>query len=377
MPRSQRGPTRAYQRGQQAEKVVEEGRTSDDEEEYDSIEADSIPDLLQNGVWDKGTPYTVHKCKSFFGMNSDVVLRNEEQRRLTLMGKNGFMVCRPDYCIPLDAVPPSTLSSLRIQLPNTGNLESLLETTKSDDAVFPVVYSEGVFKPSAYLGLAKVESISGNVVVVQSFSGLEVGVDAWESTVSLLRKIKSGEPTLIGDAVRKRERSKEEEDGVVPQTSRLRPTAVVPKPAHTSLTFSLGDGDVARKIWIGAIDSAKERIDLCLYGLNDPLIVKELSRAVRERGVKVRLLIDHSHQVDLGAWHIGDDLDARFVQMQQEGGIVHAKCMLVDDHSLVCGSYNPTTSSVRNWEQCSLLKDKESLSLARKDYDRLWLRCQA
>ena len=124
---------------------------------------------------------------------------------------------------------------------------------------------------------------------------------------------------------------------------------------------------------ISYIDSAKEKIDVAVYAINNDAIVDALIRAYK-RGVSVRILTDKTQAGQKSSK----------VKILEDAGIPlkrhvryrlqHDKFAIFDGKKAVTGSYNWTTSASRkNAENCLFFKrHNKTVSEYQKRFDFLW-----
>lgn len=129
----------------------------------------------------------------------------------------------------------------------------------------------------------------------------------------------------------------------------------------------------ARASLIGAIDRAETDVRLYAEVVRDGEVISALEHAVA-RGVAVRLVINEPD----------DDLDLEVYARLSSSGIeirvadhlyIHAKAMIVDGNMVIVGSHNPTSTSIDNNREVSLIVN-EPVSVERSEviFERDWIR---
>lgn len=120
-----------------------------------------------------------------------------------------------------------------------------------------------------------------------------------------------------------------------------------------------------------AIQGAKASVDVVAYKFNEGSISKALRQAI-DRGVQVRMLVD---------WDEARRSDSRVRQLLEAGaevrawrrGKLHAKFMIVDDSTVVTGSFNWTESAQhKNVELLIELDDPAEVNRVEKQFEELW-----
>ena len=119
------------------------------------------------------------------------------------------------------------------------------------------------------------------------------------------------------------------------------------------------------------IERADVSIDMALFELRSPRLAAVLARA-KERGVRVRLILDAEHAKEgLAAGEV------RFLGGKNGGGrgIMHHKFALFDQKQVVTGSFNWTPGAEHaNYENALLLDDPKTVGAYGREFDTLWRR---
>lgn len=106
------------------------------------------------------------------------------------------------------------------------------------------------------------------------------------------------------------------------------------------------------------------------YGMTSPTIADALIKA-HERGVKVRILLDKSNLKDKWSKRsvlVDSGVD---VGIDKVSGIAHNKVMIIDEETVITGSYNFTRAAEnRNTENVIIINDK----LVANEYLQNWLK---
>jgi HKD family nuclease len=138
----------------------------------------------------------------------------------------------------------------------------------------------------------------------------------------------------------------------------------------------------ARDAILGEMENAKYEINVAMYVLTD----RELSNALisaKERGVKVKVLLDGKSATEIG-YSKHHFLRERNVNVKLDNthrtygnkyeGIMHNKFAIVDNKTLITGSFNWTHSAEKlNEENLLIIKDDTGLIRAYADeFLKLW-----
>jgi len=140
--------------------------------------------------------------------------------------------------------------------------------------------------------------------------------------------------------------------------------------AKTEAYFSLYDNP--QKAIIENINQAEAFINIAMYIFTDREIALPLVKA-RERGVKVRLYLDKD-QVEYKY------SQSRFLaqkgiktRVSNNNYIMHNKFAIIDNRTLLTGSYNWTFSANhRNDENLMVIDDPEVISRYQNQFEKLW-----
>jgi len=122
---------------------------------------------------------------------------------------------------------------------------------------------------------------------------------------------------------------------------------------------------------VRALDGAKKSVRVQAYSFTSKRIAKALVKA-KDRGIHVKVIVDKS-QFEKGTFSRVPYLLKQGIPIFKDDkvSIAHNKVMIIDDETVVTGSYNFTVSADRyNAENLLVIKDK---GLA-KHYTANWLR---
>jgi phosphatidylserine/phosphatidylglycerophosphate/cardiolipin synthase-like enzyme len=121
--------------------------------------------------------------------------------------------------------------------------------------------------------------------------------------------------------------------------------------------------------WIGrANESIRLMVMLITHdGLADALI------AAHDRGIEVDVIIDSDWKYSTGSDY-GEILDAGVdIRGDDRGGLMHHKVMVIDEHVIITGSHNWSSSAEdSNDENCLVLKSLSISELYLAEFNRIW-----
>lgn len=135
----------------------------------------------------------------------------------------------------------------------------------------------------------------------------------------------------------------------------------------------------------GELNAAEDTLDVAIYTFTYQPIADLLVEA-KLRGVAVRVLVDE-HQSRLpsaddnggavGQYEILEDLESEGLRVcrrpGEDGGILHHKFAVVDDRTVVTGSYNFTEAATqRNLENLLVLSDPNLAEQYGSAFQTLW-----
>jgi cardiolipin hydrolase len=134
--------------------------------------------------------------------------------------------------------------------------------------------------------------------------------------------------------------------------------------------FSPGDGPRIRIQSL--LDSARERVDICVFTITDDRVSKAIGRA-HQRGVAVRVITDDDKSEDLGSDIVKLARLGVPVRRDKTDAHMHHKFALFDAKTLLNGSYNWTRAAARENEENVLITDDSRLVGAfLREFEALW-----
>lgn len=133
------------------------------------------------------------------------------------------------------------------------------------------------------------------------------------------------------------------------------PPQEIHHPVTASVCFTPG-GDCAQAV-VKAIDSAKKSVEVQAYSFTSAPIAKALVEAHR-RGIDVQVILDKSNETE--KYSSADFLSRAGipVHIDADHAIAHNKVMVIDDQTVITGSFNFTKAAQeRNAENLLILQD--------------------
>ncbi len=143
-----------------------------------------------------------------------------------------------------------------------------------------------------------------------------------------------------------------------------------PMPSTSDAFFS--PGEACRTVIINQIKAAVNNLQICVFTISDDQITDAIITA-HMRGTEIKIITDNDKSLDEGS-----DIEqiatlGIAVKMDRTPNHMHHKFMVVDDKSLITGSYNWTRSAARfNHENILLTKDGGVVKSFLKEFDQLW-----
>ena len=142
---------------------------------------------------------------------------------------------------------------------------------------------------------------------------------------------------------------------------------------NNKASFSPGE-DCLNDI-IEMIQSAKEFLDVCVFTISDNRISDELIKAYN-KGVSVRIISDNDKMNDLGSDIRSLVSNGIPVKIDNSPNFMHHKFMIVDELTILTGSYNWTRSAAQyNQENTIIVDSDEIVSNFIDAFSQLWETC--
>lgn len=120
--------------------------------------------------------------------------------------------------------------------------------------------------------------------------------------------------------------------------------------------------------------SAEQKIDIAIYSLTHPQIVKAIGDAFK-RGIKVRIITDKTQSAGNTQKHAMNDLLTIGIPIKYEthSGLMHIKCSIIDGKLATTGSYNYSKgASEDNDEIFVVIQEPWFAQICQREFDRMW-----
>ena len=148
---------------------------------------------------------------------------------------------------------------------------------------------------------------------------------------------------------------------------------IIPKPALTEnskVLFSPNGG--CQEAIVLEISKAKKTIDVAMYYLTTREIAQELVKA-KEKGVAIRIFLDQSQEhasYSKSRYLMKRGIEVRFYV---GSGLMHNKFAIIDNKTLITGSFNWTATADReNQENLLIMTDKDLIKQYSDRFELLW-----
>ena len=140
--------------------------------------------------------------------------------------------------------------------------------------------------------------------------------------------------------------------------------------ANSQAYFS--PGDACLNAIIAGINRAKSSLKICVFTISDDRITRAILQAHR-RGIPVKIVTDNEKLYDKGSDIRELALAGIPVRIDNTPNHMHHKFALLDNHTVLTGSYNWTRSAAQyNHENLIISDDKILVKAFGREFDRLW-----
>lgn len=131
------------------------------------------------------------------------------------------------------------------------------------------------------------------------------------------------------------------------------------------------DDPVAERIG-ERISAARRSLQLCVFTITDNHLTK-LLLAAHGRGVSVRVITDDDKSLDQGSDIFRLERAGIPVRTDKDPSHMHHKFAILDQETLITGSYNWTFSAARHNRENLLISDDRQLLLPyQREFEKLW-----
>jgi mitochondrial cardiolipin hydrolase len=131
-------------------------------------------------------------------------------------------------------------------------------------------------------------------------------------------------------------------------------------------------GETCLNAIITAINGAQSSLKICVFTISDDRITRAILQAYRS-GIKVKILTDNEKLYDKGS-DIRQLAQAGVpVRVDNTPNHMHHKFAIIDNQTVITGSYNWTRSAAMyNHENLIVTDEKTMVSDFCREFDRLW-----
>ncbi|HEY0744463.1 MAG TPA: phospholipase D-like domain-containing protein [Chryseosolibacter sp.] len=144
------------------------------------------------------------------------------------------------------------------------------------------------------------------------------------------------------------------------------------QPTIPDLDSYFSPGDMCRNAITKQISMARQDLLVCVFTISDDIITESLITAHR-RGVTIRLITDNEKSFDKGSDIQQLAREGITLRMDTSPNHMHHKFMIVDQQSVLTGSYNWTRGAARfNHENIIITKDPATARAFTHEFDKLW-----
>jgi phosphatidylserine/phosphatidylglycerophosphate/cardiolipin synthase-like enzyme len=147
-----------------------------------------------------------------------------------------------------------------------------------------------------------------------------------------------------------------------------------PAPAINTQYFFTQAVQHPEKELIDVINSSKESLDIAIYSLTHPDIVKAIKDA-KKRGVVVRIISDKIQsegKAQLEALKILGSADIP-MKINKHSGLMHMKVTIADKKVVTTGSYNYSkAASTTNDEVLVVIHNEDAAKAFSEQFERMW-----
>jgi cardiolipin hydrolase len=131
-------------------------------------------------------------------------------------------------------------------------------------------------------------------------------------------------------------------------------------------------GEECRATIIQQINSSINRIKICVFTISDDTITQAIIGA-HQKGRDIKVITDNDKSLDMGSDIERMAKEGITVKIDNTSNHMHHKFMVVDDRSLITGSYNWTQSAARfNHENILLTNEAGVVKSFLVEFDQLW-----
>ncbi|NOT76278.1 MAG: DUF1669 domain-containing protein [Cyclobacteriaceae bacterium] len=131
-------------------------------------------------------------------------------------------------------------------------------------------------------------------------------------------------------------------------------------------------GETCRNSIINHINSATGNLKICVFTISDDVITSAIL-AAHKRNVAIRILTDNDKLLDIGSDITTLSKAGISIRIDNTPNHMHHKFMIIDDESLITGSYNWTRSAAMyNHENIIVTTEGGLVREFKEQFEKLW-----
>lgn len=131
-------------------------------------------------------------------------------------------------------------------------------------------------------------------------------------------------------------------------------------------------GNECRNAIIHNLRQANNNIKVCLFTISDNEISDELINA-KKRGVLIQIITDDDKLHDMGSDINMLEKSGIHIKIDNHKGHMHHKFCIIDQETVITGSYNWTKSAAeRNFENVLINNERQIISSFQSEFKELW-----
>ncbi len=152
---------------------------------------------------------------------------------------------------------------------------------------------------------------------------------------------------------------------------RMVSNALVTRSTEKSDAF-FSPGESCCDVIIHQINQAVKLLRICVFTISDDRITQAIMTS-HKKGLEIKIITDNDKSSDLGSDIEQLAREGIAVKVDNTPNHMHHKFMVVDDRSLLTGSYNWTRSAARyNHENILVTQESSVVRSFLKEFERLW-----
>lgn len=149
-------------------------------------------------------------------------------------------------------------------------------------------------------------------------------------------------------------------------------SALISKPVTEKSDAYFSPGEACRDVIIHQINNAITRMKICVFTISDDQITNAIISS-HKKGKEIKIITDNDKSFDIGSDIERMAKEGIDIKMDTTPNHMHHKFMVVDDLSLITGSYNWTQSAARyNHENILLTKEAGVVKSFLNQFGQLW-----